>query len=98
MTRRRVAQSRGWQWGVLFVCQGLVVLSAIGVIQSKQQCRTLFAELQRLDGERDHLDNEWSKLLLEQSAWSSDGRIDQIARDDLHMKIPDPKATIMVAS
>ncbi len=72
------------------------LLSAVGVVWSKQQSRNQFVELQRLEKERDQLDTEWGQLRLEQSTWVTYGRIEKIARDDLRMVVPDPTQVHLV--
>ena len=70
--------------------------SALGAIWSKHQARTTFVELQRLQMQRDELDIEWGQLKLEQSAWSMHGRVEQVARADLRMVIPQPQEVRLV--
>jgi cell division protein FtsL len=65
-----------------------VLASALGVIYAKHEARTRFYELQRLTKERDDLDIQWGQLQLEQSTWATNGRVENVARDDLHMVIP----------
>jgi cell division protein FtsL len=67
---------------------GCALLSAVGVIYSKHVVRHNFDELQRLTHRRDDLDIEWGQLQLEQSTWATHGRVEQVARDDLRMLIP----------
>jgi len=62
--------------------------SAIGVIYSKHQTRKMFVSLQKLHKQIDELNIEWGQLQLEQSAWSSHGRIEKIARNKLKMTLP----------
>jgi len=62
--------------------------SAIGVIYSKHQSRKVFVSLQGLHNQIDELNIEWGQLQLEQSAWSSHGRIEKIARKKLQMTLP----------
>jgi len=62
--------------------------SAIGVIYSKHQTRKMFVSLQKLHKQIDELNIEWGQLQLEQSAWSSHGRIEKIARNKLQMTLP----------
>jgi cell division protein FtsL len=64
--------------------------SAIGVIWSKHEARSLFIELQGLHAARDRLDIEWGQLKLEQSAWAMHGRVEQTARGSLQMVVPRP--------
>jgi len=62
--------------------------SAIGIVYSKHKTRKTFSSLQRLHKDIDELNIEWGKLQLEQSAWSSHGRIEKIARKKLKMIMP----------
>jgi cell division protein FtsL len=80
----------------LLVLWLIVMASAVGVVWGKQQSRNQFVELQRLEKERDQLDTEWGQLRLEQSTWVTYGRIEKIARDDLHMVLPDPNQVHLV--
>lgn len=75
--------------GVAVVALGLVA-TAIGVVSAKHAARSLFIQLQGLNGERDALEIEWGQLKLEQSAWATHGRVEQTARVDLRMVIPRP--------
>jgi cell division protein FtsL len=67
-----------------------VLVSAIGVIWSKHQSRTIFIELQRLQSERDRLDIEWGQLKIQQSYSATPGRVEQVANVDLKMVTPRP--------
>ncbi len=62
--------------------------SSLGVIYSKHQTRKIFVNLQKIHKQIDELDVEWGQLQLEQSAWSSHGRIEKIARKKLQMTLP----------
>lgn len=81
----------------LVVCWALLLASALGVIWNKHQARNLFIQLQALTAERDALDIEWGQLKLEQSAWSTHGRVEQTARVDLQMVIPRPNEVQILA-
>lgn len=77
---------------VMWIMVAILVLatmgSAIGVIYSKHQTRKMFVSLQKLHKQIDELNIEWGQLQLEQSAWSSHGRIEKIARKKLQMTLP----------
>lgn len=75
---------------------GLLLGSAVAVIWTKHQARSLFIELQSLHAERDRLDTEWGQLKLEQSAFSVHGRVEQAARTELRMVIPRPDEVLLV--
>ncbi|MDH5472564.1 MAG: cell division protein FtsL [Gammaproteobacteria bacterium] len=73
---------------VIGVLLFLVMSSAISVIYTKHESRKLFVELQQVNREIDELDIDWGRLQLEQSAWSSHGRVEKIARKRLDMRLP----------
>jgi cell division protein FtsL len=79
--------TRTWRMtvAVLWVA---VLASALGVVYGKQEARNRFSELQKLINVRDDLDIEWGQLQLEQSTWATHARVEQLARDRLHMEPP----------
>ncbi|MHB8534401.1 MAG: cell division protein FtsL [Sulfuricaulis sp.] len=66
-----------------------VIAVSIAVIQMRQESRQLFAELQTQRANRDALNVEWGKLLLEEGTWSQHRRVEAIARQRLNMSTPD---------
>jgi len=74
----------------------LVIVSAVAVIYSKHFGRTEFVVLQKLEHERDQLNDEWGRLLLEQSTWASPGRVEQQARLRLNMIVPSADMTVLI--
>ena len=64
--------------------------TGIGVVFTKHEARSLFIQLQGLNGDRDALEIEWGQLKLEQGAWATHGRVEQTARVGLRMVIPRP--------
>ncbi len=90
-----VSQGRGRFWLVLILLAA-VVLSAIGVVYVKHQTRKLFLELQGLDKGRDAMDIEWGQLQLEQSTWSTHGRVEELARTKLGMVVTEPTRVVVV--
>ncbi len=75
-------------WLVLLVL--LVVCSALGVIYSAYQYRVLFNQHQNLVSDWDELQVEWGQLVLEESAWAANNRIEQVASKRLDMLVPEP--------
>jgi cell division protein FtsL len=74
-----------------FILLALIVAvmgSAVGVINAKHQARTAFVELQALQKLRDDRQVNWGRLQLEQAAWSTHGRVEQIASSRLNMILP----------
>lgn len=66
----------------------LVLASAFGVIHATHTCRTLYAQLQDLEAGQWHLQEEYSRLLLEQSTWASHHRVEKVATAELEMHPP----------
>jgi cell division protein FtsL len=76
-------------WRVAIAVLWVAVLgSSLGVVYAKHEARARFYELQKLTQRRDDLEIEWGQLQLEQSTWATHGRVEQVARDDLRMTIP----------
>ena len=75
-------------WALIALLILAIMGSAVGVIYSKHQTRKMFVSLQKLHKQIDELNIEWGQLQLEQSAWSSHGRIEKIARNKLQMTLP----------
>jgi cell division protein FtsL len=87
--------SRGESLLLALLVAGTVV-SALGVVWVKHQNRKAFAELSALRDERDALEVEWDKLLLEQSAWATTPRIEQVAAGQLSMTVPTADQVVVV--
>lgn len=64
------------------------LLTAFAIIASTHGSRALYAQLQVLEGQRWYLEEEYSRLLLEQGTWSSHHRIEVEARESLGLAVP----------
>ncbi len=84
------------QRSVLAIMMVVVLVSALGVVYIKHQSRKLFVELQSLQKNRDELNIEWGKLLLEMTTLATPTRVENIARNKLGMKAPLPESIIIV--
>ncbi len=80
--------SRQLVWGCA-ASAVLIVLSTFAVIHSTHACRTLYAELQVLESAQWYLQEDYGRLLLEQSTWASHYRVEKVARGELGMDSPD---------
>ena len=65
-----------------------VFLSALAIIDARHQNRVLFEQTQQLRQDRDQLNIEWGRLLLEQSTWSTHAYIEASAAQKLGMHTP----------
>lgn len=66
----------------------LVFFSALALVVTRHESRMVFVELQRAQGERDDLAEQWGRLQLEQATWATHGRVEDIARSRLNMRSP----------
>lgn len=74
----------------------IVISSALTVVYAKHESRKLFIQLQSLKKEQDKMDIEWGRLQLEQSAWETHGRVENIARKRLGMHMPSSGEVVIV--
>ncbi|MDT8310613.1 MAG: cell division protein FtsL, partial [Methylophaga sp.] len=72
----------------------LVLFSAVAVVMTKHAGRSEFVVMQQLENQRDQLNEEWGRLLLEESTWASPGRVEQQARTQLNMQAPTADNTV----
>ena len=66
----------------------LVLLSSFATIYSTHACRALYTQLQELESSQWYLQEDYGRLLLEQSTWASHYRVEKVARSDLGMGAP----------
>jgi cell division protein FtsL len=93
---RLVMWMLAWQQLVVALLVVAVIVSSFGVSLAAFQTREQYSNLQKLNEESDHLDSEYEKLLLEQSAWAGYARIDEVAREELGMQIPQGEQVVVV--
>jgi cell division protein FtsL len=73
----------------------LVFVTAIANVYYQHQARKHFVEIRELEKSRDHLDEEWGRLQLEQKTWATDERVESLARRDLGMIEPGDNIQIL---
>ncbi len=64
------------------------VWTALAVIGATHESRALYARLQNLQSQEWHMQEDWSRLLLEESAWAAHHRVAKLAEEKLHMHPP----------
>jgi len=74
----------------------VTLVSALSVVYIKDLNRRLFIAHQKLEIQAEQLRGENNKLLLEQSAWGAQARVQMVAQDKLQMKIPASADVIMI--
>jgi cell division protein FtsL len=81
---------------VLLIALAAVICSALGVVYARHESRRAAVELGLLEDQRDEIIAEWSRLQLEQ-AWLADaGNVENKAREQLGMHIPEKSLILVV--
>ena len=75
---------------VNLVLLALLIVCALSLVTSRYQARKLFVDLEREQAQSRAYDVEFGQLQIEQSTWAMPGRIEKIAREQLHMQLPPP--------
>ncbi|MGM8931293.1 cell division protein FtsL [Salinicola halophyticus] len=94
--RHRLLQTGDWPFarrpgGRALLLGGVIVavlITAVAIISTSHLTRVQYARLQKLENQRDSLQTEWGRLLLEESTWSSPARIEALASKRLDMRVP----------
>lgn len=73
-----------------------ILISALSILYIKDLNRRLFIQYQTLESVGDQVQVDWGKLLLEQGAWSTQSRIQELAQTTLEMRVPAPQEIILV--
>src|SRR5690349_10464885 len=76
-------------WAFMFIC-------AFAVVYVKDLYRRTFIEYQTVQQQQNQAYVDWGKLLLEQSTWSTQARVQTIASSRLNMQAPLPKAVHLI--
>ncbi len=66
----------------------ILMLSAIAVIYSKYQSRSVFIEIQKKEKELDDYEVEWGRLQLELTTLTEENRVEIEARNRLLLTLP----------
>ena len=66
----------------------VLVVCALSLVTSRYQARKLFVELEREQSQSRAYEVEYGQLQIEQSTWAMPGRVEKIAREQLHMHLP----------
>jgi cell division protein FtsL len=77
------------RWVLLNLCLVIGVLgSALGAVITSHHSRAMFAELQGLQADQWSMQEQWGRLLLEESTWAHHHRVEEVATRRLQMVVP----------
>ena len=64
------------------------IFTAVSVVETSHYCRAMYTRLQDLQSAQWDMQEQWGRLLLEQSTWAAHHRVEQLARKELGMRLP----------
>jgi cell division protein FtsL len=70
------------------------MMSALAVIYSKNQSRSIFIEIERHERALDQYEVEWGQMQLELSTLAEQNRVERIAKEQLKLVLP-PRENII---
>ena len=73
-----------------------VTASAVWIVLTEHRSRQLFIQLEERNREQDELQIDWGRLQIEQSTLATHPRIEALARDRLHLTVPDDEQLVVV--
>jgi cell division protein FtsL len=80
---------KGFHWlAINAVLVAAVAMSALAVIGTSHECRQAYTRLQLLQVSQWDMQENWSRLLLQESALATHYRVEQVASRSLRMRIP----------
>jgi cell division protein FtsL len=74
----------------------LILLSSLAMVYAKDLNRRLFIHYQDELSNVQRLETDMGNLLLEQSSWSQQARMQQVAEQELDMKLPTSANVVVV--
>jgi cell division protein FtsL len=72
-----------------------VVICALGVVTAQHRARKLYQGLESEQDRARQLEIEYGQIQLELSTWATHPRIESIARERLHMVVPDAAGRVV---
>lgn len=78
------------------VLLAVLVACSVGIVTAENKARRLFVDLQQLESDARQMDIEFGQLRLEQSTWAMHSRVEKIALERLHLRLPTPERTQIV--
>ncbi|NAW69573.1 cell division protein FtsL [Vibrio sp. V27_P1S3P104] len=73
-----------------------IFMSAMAIVFTTHHTRQSVTEKNTALQQRDHLDNEWRNLILEETALSEHSRVQDLASKELMMKRPDADKEVVI--
>ena len=92
------AELSGKSWLLFVLLLTAITGSALGVVMTSFTSRHILNDLHKLEQQRNELQVEWGKLLLEQSSLVAQGKVEDTAVSALNMEVPDMDQVVVLIS
>lgn len=79
-----------------FVLLAILIACAVGIVTAQNEARRLFVDLQQIEADARKMNIEFGQLKLEQSTWAMHSRVEKIALERLHLRLPTPERTQLI--
>jgi len=73
-----------------------VLMTGLAVTYTTNAYRLTLSQVERTQQQKNHLDLQWSQLLLEQASLATPARVEQLATYELNMSIPAQKHILVL--
>jgi cell division protein FtsL len=82
-------------WGCFALLLAGLLVTGLAIVNSTHVSRQRLNALQQLEKERNALQVEWGRLLLEQSSLVAQGKVEDMAVSQLDMQMPSMKEVVV---
>jgi len=84
------------QNGLTVVLAFLLIGVVVNYVYFQNETRKLFAKTQSVEKQKLELDADWARLQIEKSTLVSNNRIEQVAREQLGMELPEDEQVMVI--
>ena len=85
-----------WQSGITVILAFILIAVLVNYVFFQNETRKLFAASQTIEKEKLELNSEFARLQLEKSTLVANNRIEQVARDQLNMELPEDEQVLVI--
>lgn len=75
----------------------LLLMVLVLYVHKQNETRKLFAATQQIEKQKMEIMAEWNRLQIEKSTLVANNRIEQVAREQLNMKLPQDEQILVIS-
>ena len=84
------------QSGLTVLMAFLLIAVLVNYVYFQNETRKMFAETQSIEKQKLDLNSEFARLQIEKSTLVANNRIEQVAREQLGMKLPEDEQVLVI--